>query len=355
MSEVNCSQEALATFVARYLANDLSGAQLAELEKAGTISKTDRRKIVKLAHKPPPKELTARQKLRLEVKEKKAQPRKKLSYDERKEKYSDVDERVKERYDDAASKVVCLGCRKRGHFLKDCPLALSGQFDGSGGGGDSKRNSKASPFSSGAADSKAPSSAVAANASAAVAVAASSSGNGGTGGSICFNCGSSDHALRACPVPRSEKGVLKYASCFVCKAMGHISRDCPRNLNGLYPQGGCCHICRQTTHLVRDCPQRTEEDRIAWLASVEAEKQRKEDDKLGPRVKGLVAGDDDDNDGNAKGKGRGKGKGKRGGGDDYGYASSDGGDDSNDDGGEGKAKKRKSSKEHKHKKSKRDH
>jgi hypothetical protein len=353
MSETNCSQEALADFVARYQKNELSGAQLAELEKAGTISKTDRRKIVKLAHKPPPKELTARQKLRLEVKEKKAQPRKKLSYEERKEKYSDVDERVKERYDDAASKVICLGCRKRGHFLKDCPLALKGHFDGSasGSGGDSKRNAKASPFSS-AADSQ---SATSSDVSAAVA-AASSSGNGGTGGSICFNCGSADHALRACPVPRSEKGILKYASCFVCKAMGHLSRDCPKNLNGLYPQGGCCHICRQTTHLVRDCPQRTEEDRLAWLASVEAEKQRKEDEKLGPRVKGLLAGDEDDN---ADSTGKGKGKGKRGGGDDYGYASSDGGDDSNDEGGGGKAKKRKSSKEHKHssskhKKSKRD-
>ena len=323
MSESNCEPAAFEDYVTRYRKAEITGAELAELEKSGTISKTDRRKIVKTAAKAP-KELTQRQKHRLEVKEKKSQPRKKLSYEERKEKYSDVDDKIKERYAEASTHVVCLGCRKRGHYLKDCPLAASGQFDGSGDGGARRYGSSSSAH-------MVPSASASAS-----AIAATSSGNGGTGMSICFNCGSSDHALRACPVPRCEKGVLKYASCFVCKAMGHISRDCPNNLNGLYPQGGCCHICRQTTHLVKDCPQRTEEDKVEWLASIAAEKQRKEDAKLGPRIKGLV---DTDITG--------------GGGDDYAFGGNDNDNDDVSDGSDGEggesSKKRKSSKPHKSK------
>lgn len=29
-----------------------------------------------------------------------------------------------------------------------------------------------------------------------------------------------------------------YATCFVCKQQGHLSRDCDKNANGIYPDGG---------------------------------------------------------------------------------------------------------------------
>ena len=67
-----------------------------------------------------PEELTERQKLRQEIKAKKSLP--KLSAEDRRQKYvGDVDaNREKER----EQFVVCLGCRKRGHSLKNCPNAM---------------------------------------------------------------------------------------------------------------------------------------------------------------------------------------------------------------------------------------
>lgn len=73
---------------------------------------------------------------------------------------------------------------------------------------------------------------------------------------ICFNCGSLEHTLKNCLVPRNPNNELKFATCFICKQIGHISRNCQENPNGLYPNGGFCHICYQKTHLVKDCPNR---------------------------------------------------------------------------------------------------
>jgi len=336
MSEVNISQASLEEHALRYKQGDLQGADLAQLEKDGSISKSDRRKIVKLAAKlAEAKELTQRQKLRLEVKQKKQQPRQRLSYEERKDKFSDLDEKLEERNKMSSQNVVCLGCRKRGHYLKDCPQAKTGSYDGSrssGGGMAAGRTAVHAPTPT------------------LEAAAANSSGNGGAGGSICFNCGSPDHALRACHIPRDPKGVLKYASCFVCKQQGHLSRDCPNNLNGIYAKGGCCHICRQTDHLVRDCPQRTEEDKANWIKQQEAEKQRKEDEKYGPRIQGLVEGDGGDVGGDAhmyessSAKGRGE----------KGQGGMQGADDEDEEKPSKKEKKRKSSSGSGEKKSKKE-
>ncbi|CAI2347063.1 unnamed protein product [Caenorhabditis sp. 36 PRJEB53466] len=46
-----------------------------------------------------------------------------------------------------------------------------------------------------------------------------------------------------------------YATCFVCKQIGHISRDCHQNRNGVYPDGGACNVCGAVGHLKRDCPE----------------------------------------------------------------------------------------------------
>lgn len=31
-------------------------------------------------------------------------------------------------------------------------------------------------------------------------------------------------------------GGTKYASCFICKERGHLSKDCPKNAHGIYPK-----------------------------------------------------------------------------------------------------------------------
>ena len=202
----------------------------------GKITKSERRKITKISGKlPTSKSLSERQKLRLETKAKKTLP--KISKEERRLKFGQNIEM--EREQNREQFLECLGCRKRGHALKNCP--------------DKKRVVN-----------------------------------------ICFNCSSSEHCLRNCPHPKDPSGKLPYATCFFCNGSGHLSRDCQENPNGLYPKGGCCHICLQKTHLVRDCPMRTEED-------IEAHKKRKEmeeDIALGPRIGRVTsaAARDDDED-----------------------------------------------------------
>jgi hypothetical protein len=207
----------------RYSAGEIDGNSLADMVQNGEITKSQRRKIVKLKkqkEKETTTELTERQKLRLAVKEKKTRP--KLTKDERKKKFQA--ETLDQDREEAKSKfAVCLGCRKRGHLLKNCP--------------EEKKDV-----------------------------------------GICFNCGSSGHPLRLCPKPRGP--VLKFAKCFICGNSGHISRECPENANGLYPRGGCCHICLQKTHLVKDCPHRTEEE----AAKYRKRKIDEEDAQLGPRI-----------------------------------------------------------------------
>lgn len=193
----------------KVLIGEKTGIDLATMVQNNELSKADRRKIskyIKIHSNEDPSKLSDRQKLRLAVKEKKKQPR--LSADERRKKYLDA-----MRDKQAAKSMICLACRRRGHLLKDCPNEKV-DFHG--------------PLLTKGAD-------------------------------ICFNCGSKDHTLKDCKKHRDPGGALKFATCFVCKLMGHISKDCPSNPNGLYPNGGCCHICLLKTHLVKDCPQKREE------------------------------------------------------------------------------------------------
>lgn len=226
----------ITTLAANLKNGTITGHDLSTMVTNNEITKGERRKIVKLSTNTKAEvELSERQKLRLAVKEKKAMP--KLTKDDRKRKFQkDFEE---ERDKEAANFTVCLGCRKRGHFLKDCPKA--------------------------------------------VVTCVSSEKE------VCFNCGSNEHTLKNCTVPREYGSRLKFATCFICKQVGHISRDCTENANGLYVNGGCCHICLQKTHLVKDCPQRTEEDKEAFLAR----KAAKDDEATnGVRVKGLTVSSD---------------------------------------------------------------
>ncbi|KHJ85767.1 zinc knuckle [Oesophagostomum dentatum] len=61
-----------------------------------------------------------------------------------------------------------------------------------------------------------------------------------------------------------------YATCFVCGQQGHLSRDCEKNANGIYPDGGGCNVCGSTKHLKRDCPElaaqkQQKNERSKWL------------------------------------------------------------------------------------------
>ncbi|KAL6733174.1 hypothetical protein Aduo_003845 [Ancylostoma duodenale] len=94
------------------------------------------------------------------------------------------------------------------------------------------------------------------------------------GDGICFKCGSTEHNVHKCP--RKHVKGFPFATCFVCGQQGHLSRDCEKNANGIYPDGGwsflivhmlCsfnvkdsfvgggCNVCGSTKHLKRDCPE----------------------------------------------------------------------------------------------------
>lgn len=118
--------------------------------------------------------------------------------------------------------LTCLGCRESGHRLKNCPKFRT---------------------------------------------------------TICIRCGGSDHKYQECP---TKGGDFKFATCFVCKEMvswglgilititsnyvflpfqGHLSKQCPKNANGVYPNGGACRYCNSTDHLAQDCRQKKRENR----------------------------------------------------------------------------------------------
>lgn len=299
---IELSYEELEEYVKKMKSKKINGTDLAVLMKDGKISKSERRKITKLANvsEPVPIVLSERQKLRLEVKEKKSQP--KIGKDDRREKFLDI-ALNRQREKEEARNTICLACRRRGHFTKDCPNTDMGFKEEKILGVIPERKDKFAK----------------------------------TDEVICFNCGSDKHSLRACLEPRDKTGKLPFANCFICKSKGHIARDCPENPNGIYPKGGCCHICLQKTHLVKDCPERTEEDKAKYRQM----RIDREDAELGLRIAGLMEGEA------STGKG----------GDDAGDGMSiikethdDDDDDSDNDGG----KKRKPHKygEKKHKKSK---
>lgn len=39
----------------------------------------------------------------------------------------------------------------------------------------------------------------------------------------------------------------------MCQGNGHLSSECPKNENGLYPNGGGCKFCGSNKHLARNC------------------------------------------------------------------------------------------------------
>ncbi|KAA0203493.1 hypothetical protein HAZT_HAZT010343 [Hyalella azteca] len=71
-----------------------------------------------------------------------------------------------------------------------------------------------------------------------------------------MSCGSLEHQSDTC-----SEAQFSYATCFICRQKGHISRECPKNTKGLYPHGGGCTLCDSNQHLIKDCPRNTEEQK----------------------------------------------------------------------------------------------
>ncbi|XP_064106178.1 uncharacterized protein LOC135215444 [Macrobrachium nipponense] len=101
------------------------------------------------------------------------------------------------------NKRVCLRCRRRGHVISECPEV--------------------------------------------------SGGYGTEHNCICYGCGSTEHRVSDCP-KSGKREEFPLATCFICKQIGHISRQCPDNPRGLYPNGGSCRGCGSVEHLAANCP-----------------------------------------------------------------------------------------------------
>ncbi|CAM9390099.1 unnamed protein product [Ectocarpus sp. 4 AP-2014] len=163
-------------------------------------------------------------------------PKPKMTKEERRAKYTQKAYEAREKQNQlgpGANKTRCLGCRAWGHIVANCPEAKAA-----------------------------------------------------TG--ICFNCGSTKHALRVCPAPKQKDGSLPHATCFVCKAKGHISAHCKQNANGVYPKGGFCKWCASKHHLSWDCPESTKVDKKKLNNNV------KKDDAVGTASADAVVPDPGD-------------------------------------------------------------
>ena len=91
----------------------------------------------------------------------------------------------------------CLGCKRKGHLLKDC------------------RKNKTQE--------------------------------------ICYKCGATSHSSRDCLM---DTNAYPYAVCFNCKKTGHLASSCStKSTKGIYIRGGSCFKCGSTWHLAKNCTE----------------------------------------------------------------------------------------------------
>mmetsp|Transcript_22109 Transcript_22109/g.28632 ORF Transcript_22109/g.28632 Transcript_22109/m.28632 type:complete len:305 (+) Transcript_22109:86-1000(+) len=162
-----------------------------------------------------------------------SEQKKKMTKEERKEKYTQIAREMREKkrvkqmnVSGSKKKVLCFGCRKWGHSLALCPnigAVTSTEQEEEHGSAGKKRKRKVEQEMHQL---------------------------------VCYNCGSSNHALRNCK-SKIVDGGMRFATCFLCKAQGHLSATCPQNEHGIYPKGGQCKSCGSKHHLVSQCPEKS--------------------------------------------------------------------------------------------------
>lgn len=129
--------------------------------------------------------------------------------------------------------MVCFGCRSKGHSLKSCPKGPPGLQEEE------------------------------------------------VEGELlcCYACGSLEHSLAACPSKKTlAKMDLPFAKCFVCKAKGHLSGQCPANDKGLYPKGGGCKFCGSVRHMASECRPEPADIGVSALGLLTASQGGDDDD-----------------------------------------------------------------------------
>jgi len=137
--------------------------------------------------------------------------RPRMTKDERRQKYTEIarNRRAKQQDQHRKKDAICYHCRKAGHFFADCPA----------------RNETAETL-------------------------------------ICYKCGSTEHGLASCPSRNDGNPTdLPYATCFLCKAKGHLISQCPLNSKGLFVNGGECRHCGSKHHVASKCPEKAKKSK----------------------------------------------------------------------------------------------
>ncbi|KAJ3136982.1 Zinc finger CCHC domain-containing protein 9 [Physocladia obscura] len=96
---------------------------------------------------------------------------------------------------------------------------------------------------------------------------------------ICYKCGSTEHKSSQCKKKlNSVDNLYPFASCFVCKGIGHLASMCPQNERGMYPNGGSCKFCGSVKHLASQCKPASMEGGVSTVGVIDLSQGGDDDD-----------------------------------------------------------------------------